>query len=87
MEVGEQERDAQPATLSDGVPASGLSEADMAANARLKERALRFWLSMVSQPVTLHMYEKCAALTHLQPAFALAASSPSTTLCHATQRN
>jgi hypothetical protein len=31
----------------------------MATNARLKERALRFWLSMVSQPVTLHMYEKC----------------------------
>jgi hypothetical protein len=36
-----------------------LSEEDMEANARLKERALRFWLSVVSQPVTLHMYERC----------------------------
>ena len=67
MEQGERDASsAQPATLSDGVPvpASGLSEADMAANARLKERALRFWLGLVSQPVTLHMYEKCVPLTH-----------------------
>lgn len=65
-EQDEREAPAQPAALSDGVPvpASGLSEADMAANGWLKERALRFWLSLVSQPVTLHMYEKCVPLTH-----------------------
>lgn len=38
-------------------PEPQLSEAEKAANTKLKERSLRFWLSLTGQPVSLHLWE------------------------------
>jgi len=39
-------------------PEPQLSEAEKAANTKLKERSLRFWLSLTGQPVSLHLWEE-----------------------------